>query len=63
METEKPRCIDCGDQSPQTSSVYTLISQEHGWRLIFKLDAAGRRVPAWRCPKCWARHRDNAKRG
>jgi hypothetical protein len=61
MDTDKPRCIDCGAESPQTNTNYTLISQQHGWRLAIEADISGRRVATWRCPKCWAQHRDKKR--
>jgi hypothetical protein len=61
MQTDRPTCKDCGTQSPETNTNYTLISQQHGWRLVLHYDADGRRIAEWRCPKCWSRHRE-AKR-
>jgi hypothetical protein len=58
---DRPICKDCGAVSPQTNTNYTLISQQHRWRLVLFNDASGRRVAEWRCPACWSRHRD-AKR-
>jgi hypothetical protein len=57
----RPTCKDCGAISPHTETNYTLISQQHRWRLVLYSDASGRRVAEWRCPTCWSRHRD-AKR-
>ncbi len=56
-EAERPRCQECGAESPQTNTNYTLISKQHGWRLALQDGADGRRVAHWRCPKCWERHR------
>jgi YD repeat-containing protein len=58
----RPRCKGCGAESPQTNTNYTLISQQHGWRLAFEYEADGRRVAHWRCPKCWDRHRKAKQR-
>jgi hypothetical protein len=51
-------CNDCGTQSPEVETNYTLISSRHGWRLHRSLDAAGRTLMQWRCPECWARFRN-----
>jgi hypothetical protein len=51
-----PKCVDCGGESPQTNTNYTLISRQHGWRLTLE-HVDGRRVAHWRCPRCWDRHR------
>jgi hypothetical protein len=51
-------CVDCQQTAPQTEDSFTLISSRFGWRLELKLDRHGRPVPQWRCPSCWARHRD-----
>jgi hypothetical protein len=59
MDSERPQCTDCGAQSPTTDTNYTLISQRHGWRLVFHGDESGRRIAQWRCPQCWTRHRDS----
>jgi hypothetical protein len=61
MDADKPRCTDCGAQSPQTNTNYTLISQQHGWRMVFQSDASGRRLAEWRCPRCWAQYRDKTR--
>jgi hypothetical protein len=61
-ETKRPECTDCGALSPPTETNYTLISQRHGWRLVFCADASGRRTAEWRCPKCWARRRDPSQK-
>jgi hypothetical protein len=50
-------CVDCGTTSPTTETNYTLISARHGWRLTLGMDANGVRIPMWRCPTCWQRHR------
>ena len=61
MENDRPRCTDCGETSPETNTNYTLISRQHGWRLVLQTDATGRRLAQWRCPKCWAAHRDDKR--
>jgi hypothetical protein len=62
IDNERPRCRDCGAQSPPTETNYTLISQRHGWRLVFFADESGRRIAEWRCPKCWVRRRDSKQK-
>jgi len=61
MEADRPRCADCGGESPETNTNYTLISQQHGWRLVLHSDASGRRFAEWRCPKCWTQHREKKR--
>jgi len=51
------RCTGCGTEAPTLDSDTTLISKR-GWRLVLETDEAGCRVGAWRCPACWARHRN-----
>jgi len=51
--TDRHRCVDCNVQSPPTDTNYTLISARYGWRLTRGVDATGRTVMQWRCPKCW----------
>ncbi len=48
-------CVDCGVSAPETDSPYTLIGQRFGWRLVYVLDANGKRLPEWRCDKCFRR--------
>lgn len=55
------RCVDCKSAAPRTNTNFTLISSEHGWRLSFSRDADGRRVPEWRCPRCWNAHKRRDK--
>jgi hypothetical protein len=50
-------CVDCHVQSPPTDTNYTLISSRHGWRLTVTPESSGQRIPEWRCPKCWERHK------
>lgn len=47
-----PCCESCKALAPRTNTNFTLISSQHGWRLTFEHEN-GRRVPIWRCPKCW----------
>jgi hypothetical protein len=48
-------CVDCGVAAPETDTAYTLISARFGWRLQYAVDAAGRRLPEWRCGECYRR--------
>lgn len=49
-------CVDCTKIPPATETPYTLISSQHGWRLVFE-NIDGKRMPVWRCPSCWARYK------
>lgn len=50
-------CADCSVKSPPTETNYTLISSRYGWRLTLETSPDGRRIPIWRCPKCWQEYR------
>lgn len=65
METgETPkRCVGCGAPSPDTETVYTLISARFGWRLRHARRPDGTVVVEFRCPGCWARLKAEAGRG
>jgi hypothetical protein len=54
-------CVECRAIAPATDSAYTLISQRFGWRLVYALDAQGKRVPQWRCDKCFRRSKARAE--
>lgn len=57
-ETDFDRvCVDCSKIPPETETPYTLISSQHGWRLVFE-NLNGKRTPVWRCPSCWQRYRN-----
>jgi hypothetical protein len=56
-ESNRAQCVDCRAISPPTSTNYTLISAQYGWRLAPRVLADGRREMEWRCPACWARAR------
>jgi hypothetical protein len=58
---DRQHCTDCGMVSPRTETNFTLISARYGWRLIRQLDAAGRQVLEWRCPRCWESFRGQGK--
>ncbi len=49
--------IDCGKQSPETETNYTLISSQFGWRLTRRRLDNGEFVIEWRCPDCWRAHK------
>jgi hypothetical protein len=55
-------CSDCGASAPATESAYTLISSRFGWRLTYEPDAAGHKVPMWRCGECWKRHKTGSSK-
>lgn len=46
-------CVDCAKLSPKTQTAHTLISAQHGWRLLRAPGPVGV-VYEWRCPQCWA---------
>jgi hypothetical protein len=50
-------CCDCGTVSPAAHTSHTLISKQHGWRLIRALTANGEMRLEWRCPPCWKAYR------
>jgi hypothetical protein len=54
------KCIDCGIDPPVTEGPITLMSVQHGWRLVRAVDVAGQTVMEWRCAQCWALYRDKA---
>jgi len=45
--------VDCHKIAPETSTDFTLISVEFGWRLRRQFNADGSLDLAWRCPECW----------
>jgi hypothetical protein len=46
-------CVNCMKRSPETDSDYTLLSSQHGWRLMRTKAASGVVLREWRCPSCW----------
>lgn len=52
------QCVDCGRFSPKTSTGYTLLSSEHGWRLSRETLPSGELSLRWRCPDCWKKHKE-----
>jgi hypothetical protein len=53
-------CVDCRALAPETETAYTLIGQAHGWRLTFRQNAQGERIPEWRCPECFKRVKERS---
>lgn len=48
-------CGACGKAAPTTETAYTLISSQHGWRVVVEKDPeTGRRSNTWLCGDCWA---------
>jgi hypothetical protein len=54
---DRQTCIDCGKQSPETETNYTLISAQFGWRLSRRRDKNGDFIVEWRCAECWREHK------
>jgi hypothetical protein len=54
---DRQNCIDCGKQSPETETNYTLISAQFGWRLSRRRDRNGDFIVEWRCAECWRDHK------
>jgi len=54
-EPPEPVCDYCGAVAPATDTAYTLIGQRFAWRLTYAVDDNGKRVPKWRCDKCFRR--------
>jgi hypothetical protein len=55
FDTGRERCMDCKKDAPETESNFTLISQQHGWRLSRSKSSTGRNIHAWRCPECYGK--------
>src|SRR5579872_4105326 len=55
-------CVDCGAQSPETTTDHTLVSSM-GWRLMRGQHADGSWHAEWRCGRCWNAHKAKAKGG
>lgn len=56
---ERQSCVDCGVQSPETDTNYTLISGA-GWRLTREKLPDGRMSADWHCPRCWNERKGGA---
>jgi hypothetical protein len=61
FETDRETCIDCKKEAPQTDTNYTLISQQHAWRLTRSKTSTGRTIHEWRCPECYEKFRPRRK--
>ena len=59
----REKCNDCGTESPEIETDYTLISARYGWRVVRTRNAAGEFVIEWRCPTCWAKHKNRPAGG
>jgi len=55
---DRPTCIGCGSNAPNTDTNYTLISATFGWRLTRRVLPDGTRAVDWRCPSCWNAHKN-----
>jgi len=60
--TERPTCVDCAADAPETETNYTLISSTFGWRLARRRLPGGAVSVEWRCAACWRNHKDSARR-
>jgi hypothetical protein len=49
-------CSACGTATPSTQTAHTLISAQHGWRLVRERTAEGELL-AWYCPRCWSKRK------
>ena len=54
----REKCHECGVDSPETNTEYTLISSRYGWRVVRSRNAEGEIVMEWRCPACWKRYKE-----
>jgi len=63
-DDDEPRsqhqCSKCGIDFPSTSSGFTLISSQYGWRCTRVRLATGAVQLTWYCPPCWRKHRPEA---
>jgi hypothetical protein len=50
-------CVDCKREAPPTNTENTLISAQHGWRLLRKRLDNGGVLLEWRCGLCWSEHK------
>jgi hypothetical protein len=58
--SQRPTCIDCGANAPDTNTNYTLISTSFGWRLTRRALPGGGQAVEWRCATCWRKHKTGA---
>ncbi len=54
------RCVDCDAASPPTEAKYSLLSLA-GWRSIKARGPDGSPKEDWRCPPCWATHKQKGR--
>jgi hypothetical protein len=57
MIADRPKCVACGSEAPETRTEYTLISAQYGWRVIRNRRAPGTTSIEWYCPACWKRRK------
>jgi hypothetical protein len=50
---ERPSCVDCKREAPETNTPHTLLSASFGWRLSKVESVEGTSGVEWRCPTCW----------
>jgi hypothetical protein len=53
-------CVDCSATSPPTEAKYSLLSLA-GWRSIKSRNPDGTDKEVWRCPPCWAAHKQKGR--
>ncbi len=56
-DSPPPECNDCHTVAPRTRTSYSLIGEQHGWRLSRGRAADGTYTLTWRCPSCWEKHK------
>jgi len=52
-------CSDCHKASPPTSTGFTLISAQYGWRLWRQTKPGGDVELKWYCPECWKNRKED----
>jgi hypothetical protein len=58
---DQPLCVDCKARAPETTTNYTLIGSQHGWRVSRKRRPDGTVLVEWRCATCWKAHKVGSK--
>jgi hypothetical protein len=56
MDKKRQHCADCGRESPEVQTNYTLIGDSHGWRSAV-VSQDGKRELIWYCPDCWRKRK------
>jgi hypothetical protein len=56
-ETDGRRCVGCDCPLPLKEFGHPLFSNHYGWRLTRAPSRDGRGALEWRCPDCFAKHR------